>query len=67
MNAQAENVLNAMKVLVATHAQIRIDRVTSVGNLVHTKLGKELIKEKRDIHGKLPEPTEFLLGEHLGD
>ena len=39
----------------------------NVKKVVHSLLGKELIKEKRDIYGELPEPTDFLLGDNLGE
>ena len=38
-----------------------------MGKVVHTRLGKELIKEKRDAYREVSEPTEYLLGENLGE
>ena len=38
-----------------------------MGKVVHTRLGKELIKEKRDAYGEIPDPREFLLGGNLGE
>ena len=58
LEAQALNMLNAIKVLVATHSQIKLDLVASTLDVVHTRLAKE----KRDAFG---ESTESLLWENL--
>ena len=67
LNNQSLNMLNAMRLLICTHSQIRTDRKLNVQKVVHSRLGKELIKEKRDVYGDLPEPSEHLLGENLGE
>lgn len=67
LNAQAMNMLSAVRLLVCTHNQMRIDRRLSVQKVVHSKLGKELIKERRDVYGDGPSTSEFLLGENLGE
>ena len=67
LDAHGTDMLNAIRMLVATHCQIRIDRKLNVKKVVHSLLGKELIKEKRDIYGELPEPSDFLLGDNLGE
>ena len=46
---------------------MHIDRKASVTKVIHSRLGKELIKEKRDMYRDLPTLTEFLLGENLAD
>ena len=51
LDAQADNMLSTIKVLVATHSQICMERVLSLEKVVHTRLEKELIKEARCIRG----------------
>ena len=48
LNKHALHMLNAVQLLVFTHTHMRIDRKVSVTKVVHSRLGKELIKEKRD-------------------
>ena len=67
LNEHGIHMLNAIRMLVSTHSQMRFDRIASVKKVVYTPLGKELIKNKRDVYGDLPELTEHLLGENLGD
>lgn len=67
LDAQGIHMLNAIKMAVATHSQARLDRKKSVTKVVHSRLGKELIFEKRDAYGDLPEPSEYLLGDNLAD
>ena len=67
LNEHAGHMLNAIRMLVATHSQIRLDRIASVKKVVHTTLGKELIQQKKDVYGEKPMLTEHLLGENLGD
>ena len=57
--------LNAMRLLICMHSQIRTDWKLNVQKVVHSRLGKELIKEKRDVYSDLPEPSEHLLGEKI--
>ena len=67
LDAQAKPLLDAVKVLVHTHAQITVDRIANVGKVVNTTLGKEVIKRKTDKYGEKELPTEHLLGEDLAD
>ena len=67
LDAHGTDMLNAIRMSVATHCQIRIDRKLNVKKVVHSLLGKELIKEKRDICGELLEPSDFLLEYNLGE
>lgn len=67
LNNHALDMLNAIKVLVCTHSQLRVDRTGSVTKVVNSRLGKELIKQKRDVYGDLPLPSEYLLGDNLGE
>ena len=46
-----------IKLLVATHSQIRLHHIASIGKVVHTHLGKEPNKEKMDAHRELPQLT----------
>ena len=67
LNTHAIHILNAIRLLVCTHSQMRLDRKLSVTKMVHSKLRKELIKEKRDLYGDVPQPDKLLLGENLAE
>ena len=67
LDAHDMDMLNVIRMLVVTHCQFRIYRKLNIKKVVHSLLGKELIKEKRYIYGELPEPSDFLLGYNLGE
>ena len=49
------------------HTQIRLDRKQNVTKVVHSRLGKELIKKKRDLYGEILQPDKLMLGENLAE
>ena len=67
LNAEALNVLNAIRMLVSAHVQLTNDRLSNVDKVVNSRLGKDIIKLKKNTHGDKPEATEHLLGEDLAE
>ena len=68
LDAHSMDMLNAIRMFVATHCPVRLDRKLKVKKVVNSALGKELIKMKREIYRELPELSELLLlGDNLGD
>ena len=61
LDTHGTDILNAIRMLVATHSQIRIDRQLKVKKVVHSLLGKKLIKEMKDIYEELTRTIEFLI------
>ena len=53
LDVHSTDMLNAIQMLGATHCQVRLDRKLNVKKVVNSALGKELIKEKREIYGEL--------------
>ena len=67
LNAQGVHMWDAVRLLVATHVQLNMDRLANVKKVVNHPLGKELIKRRKDVYGEYEEATEHLLGEDLAD
>ena len=61
------NLLSGVKLLVAGVTQNTLDRRANVKEVLHTVLGKEIVKTAEDIHGEPLPPNEYLLGGKLGD